>query len=162
VGRLDEGKNHEFVLRLLPKLPADDAHLYVYGAGPKEDHLRRLSASLAIEDKVSFMGWMDSDEIWPQVDLLLVSSLHEGASNALLEALAYGVPILASDIPGHRDMLRRDELLPLDDVSVWQDRINAILARSHPELRRLADKQQAQSEWLRFDWNKAVYECIVH
>jgi glycosyltransferase involved in cell wall biosynthesis len=145
----------------LSELWADNAHLYIYGTGPKEHYLKRLSVHLGIETKVSFMGWVDAEKIWPNVDLLLIPSLHEGASNALLEALAHRIPILASDIPAHREMLVEDELLSLEDMSAWQSRIKAILAEPDDELRSLADKQQLASQWMYFDWNKAICECIV-
>src|SRR5262249_31594872 len=120
VGILEERKNQSFVIRCMAHVNSSVAHLYLFGVGAEEEHLKRLTQELRIEDKVTFMGWIDEvDMIWDKVDLLLFPSLHEGAPNAILEALAYSVPVMVSDIPEHREVLPECNLLPLNDVMTW-------------------------------------------
>ena len=97
---------------------------------------------------------MESSSIWPQVDLLLLPSLHEGASNSVLEALAHKIAILASDIPENREILPQSSLVPLNNAKVWQCAITRILHDPKRELDRLREYQSPYREQFNFDWDK--------
>ena len=105
VGVLENRKNQSLLLECMQSVSTNNAILYFYGIGPKEEELKELAIKLGVENKVHFEGWVDASIIWPTADLLLQPSMHEGAPNAVLEALAHGVPVLASDIPEHREIL---------------------------------------------------------
>lgn len=90
----------------LLKVIRDDCHLLVVGDGPHRDRLRRFREQVRIRDKVHFLGERgDVPRLMPHFDVLWSTSGYEGQSNAILEAMAAGVPVVATDIPGTRELV---------------------------------------------------------
>ncbi len=90
----------------LLKVIRDDVHMLIIGDGPLRDRLLRFRDQVQIRDKVRFLGQRtDLDHLMPHFDLLFSTSEYEGQSNAILEAMAAGVPVVATDIPGTRDLV---------------------------------------------------------
>jgi glycosyltransferase involved in cell wall biosynthesis len=161
VGVLEGRKNLGLLLDALALLPAGAVHLTLFGDGPSAAALAARARERGVEAAVTFAGWTEPDLLWPRVDLLLMPSLHEGAPNAVLEALAGGVPVLASDLPEHREILPAELLLPADDAAAWAERLGRIAARPEAELAAMAAAGGAAAAPLRFDWDRAVVEAIV-
>ncbi|MCI5122712.1 MAG: glycosyltransferase, partial [Candidatus Electrothrix sp. AUS4] len=115
VGVLEERKNQLFLLKVFEHIQAEQMQLFLYGTGPDEELLQHFVMKRNITDQVIFKGWVQAEQIWPEINLLLMPSQHEGAPNAVLEALATGTPVLASDIQEHREILPPICLLPLAD-----------------------------------------------
>ncbi len=93
----------------LLKVVRDDAHLLIIGNGPLRDRLLRYRDQVCIRDKVHFLGQRtDVARLMPHFDLLYSTSGYEGQSNTILEAMAAGVPVVATDIPGTRDLVEHD------------------------------------------------------
>jgi glycosyltransferase involved in cell wall biosynthesis len=85
-------------------------HLLVIGDGPQRDRLLRFRDQVCIRGKVHFLGQRsDVPRLMPHFDVLWSTSGYEGQSNAILEAMACGVPVVATDIPGTRELVVRDE-----------------------------------------------------
>lgn len=97
----------------------DDAHLVIVGDGPQRARLERYRRQNEITDRVHFLGERDDvPALMRQFDLLWLGSEYEGQSNAILEAMAAGRPVIATDIPGNRDLVLPDEtgyLVPVGD-----------------------------------------------
>lgn len=90
----------------LLKVVHDDVHLLVIGDGPQRDRLRRFRDQCHIRDKVHFLGARgDVPRLLPHFDVLWSTSGYEGQSNVILEALAAGVPVVATDIPGTQELI---------------------------------------------------------
>ena len=90
----------------LLKVIRDDVHLLIIGEGPQRDRLRRFRDQVEIRDKVHFLGHRDDvPRLVPQFDVLWSTSAYEGQSNSIMEAMAAGVPVVATDIPGTRDLV---------------------------------------------------------
>ena len=90
----------------LLKVIRDDVHLLVIGDGPQRDRLRRFRDQVRIGDKVHFLGERgDVPRLLPHFDVLWSTSGYEGQSNVILEAMAAGVPVVATDIPGTRELV---------------------------------------------------------
>lgn len=90
----------------LLKVIRDDVHLLIIGDGPLRDRLLRFRDQVCIGDKVHFLGQRtDVARLMPHFDLLFSTSEYEGQSNAILEAMAAAVPVVATDIPGTRDLV---------------------------------------------------------
>ena len=121
VGRLWPQKGHKDLIWAadLLKSTRDDAHLIVIGDGPLRWRLERFTRQNAVEDKVHFLGERnDVPRLMQHFDVLWLGSAYEGQSNAILEAMAAGVPVIAYDIAGNRDLVIPDEtgyLVPLGD-----------------------------------------------
>jgi glycosyltransferase involved in cell wall biosynthesis len=103
----------------LLKSTRDDAHLLIVGDGPQRWRLERYRDQNQITERVHFLGERDDvPRLMPHFDVLWLASQYEGQSNAIMEAMAAGVPVIATDIPGNRDLVAPDEtgyLLPLGD-----------------------------------------------
>jgi len=103
----------------LLKVIRDDVHLLVIGDGPHRNRLRRFRDQVVIRDKVHLLGHReDVPRIVSHLDVLWSSSAYEGQSNAILEAMAAGVPVVATDVPGTRDLVLSGQtgyLVPLGD-----------------------------------------------
>jgi glycosyltransferase involved in cell wall biosynthesis len=102
VGRLSREKDHFTLLLSMRRLrPVVAAHLLVVGDGPERSRLEREALSLGLADDVTFTGQVPSAEpFYALADLAVISSRSEGSPNALLEAMAARVPIVATAVGG--------------------------------------------------------------
>ena len=90
----------------LLKVIRPDVHLLVIGDGPHRDRLIRFRRQVVIEDKVHFLGERaDVAQLMPHFDALWLASEYEGLPNVIMEAMSHGVPVVATDIPGNRDLV---------------------------------------------------------
>ncbi len=90
----------------LLKVVRDDVYLLVIGDGPQRDRLRRYRDQIHIAGRVHFLGERgDVPRLMPHFDALWSASAYEGQSNVILEAMAAGVPVVATDIPGTRELV---------------------------------------------------------
>jgi glycosyltransferase involved in cell wall biosynthesis len=98
-----------------------DVHLLVIGDGPHAARLRIFRDQVEIRDRVHFLGHRgDVPRIMPHLDVLWSTSAYEGQSNAIMEAMAAGVPVVATNIPGTRDLVvdgRTGYLVPVGKLS---------------------------------------------
>lgn len=108
VGRLDQHKGVDILLHALAAMKDVSGWvLSLYGDGPLLAQLRELSIQLGLNRHVKFKGHSeDMPNIYRNADLLVLPSLHEGMPNVVLEAMACGLPILATDIGGCRELLQ--------------------------------------------------------
>jgi glycosyltransferase involved in cell wall biosynthesis len=107
----------------LLKVIRDDVHLLVIGDGPMANDLRRYRDQVRIADKVHFLGERgDVPRLMPHFDVLWSTSGYEGLSNVILEAMAAAVPIVATDIPGTRELVEANVtgyLVPVGDRAAF-------------------------------------------
>lgn len=100
VGRLEAQKNVETLLNAHRNLP-EDTHLVVLGDGALEDDLKARAG-----DRVHFKGRVDDVQPYlAAADLFVLPALAEGMSNALLEAMAAGLPSVVSKVSGNTDLI---------------------------------------------------------
>ena len=149
VGRLAEQKGHRFLLEAMPAIldAHPDAHLLLAGDGHLLRDLQEQARPLG--DRVSFLGVReDVPALMAAADLFVFPSLWEGQGNALLEAMAVGVPIVATDIPSTRETIADGEhalLVPPGDAPALAAAVNRVLA--DPDLAaRLADAARIRAQ----------------
>jgi glycosyltransferase involved in cell wall biosynthesis len=101
----------------------DHAHLLVIGDGPLRGQLERYAQLCEVTDYVHFLGTrIDVPRLVPHFDVLWLASGYEGQSNAIMEAMAAGIPVVATDIPGNRDLVVHGEtgyLVPQNSRSAF-------------------------------------------
>jgi glycosyltransferase involved in cell wall biosynthesis len=116
----------------------DGAHLLIIGDGPHRSRLERYSEQNELQGRVHFLGERnDVPRLMPHFDVLWLASEYEGQSNAIMEAMAAGVPVIATDIAGNRDLVVNDVtgfLVPIGDRFEFTRRTDWLL--SDDELRR--------------------------
>jgi sugar transferase (PEP-CTERM/EpsH1 system associated) len=108
VGRLFPIKDQAMLLRAV-KLAADripEIRLDIVGDGPSRQDLEALRAALGLESRVTFHGYReDVTSFLSAADAFVLSSISEGVSIALLEAMASGLPAIATDVGGNREVI---------------------------------------------------------
>lgn len=110
VGNLKLIKGHDYLIRAFAQLPKSAAgrepKLILIGADYLDGELHRLTQKLNIADRVQFVGHVDDVRPWYQVaDVFVLPSLAEGHCNALLEAMACGLPCIATQTGGNIDTI---------------------------------------------------------
>ncbi len=138
-GRLHPQKNLDVLLDIWPDLTArTGASLVLIGDGSERPRLEQKARALGVARHVAFLGPQADPAEWLRgADVFVLPSVAEGMSNSLLEAMATGLPCLASAIGGNTDLIEpeRDGLLiPPDDRDGWRAAL----------LRVLEDPDQAQ------------------
>lgn len=131
VARLGEEKDHATLLRAVARLrssrPEPPLRLLVVGDGPLRSGLEALARDLGIADVVQFPGSRpDVPDLLRAMDVFVLPSLSEGFPNALLEAMATGLPVVASAVGGSREMVADGEtgfLVPPQDPERLAERL---------------------------------------
>jgi glycosyltransferase involved in cell wall biosynthesis len=101
----------------LLKCIRDNVHLLIIGDGPQRWRLEKFAIQCHVADRVHFLGERgDVPRILPHLELLWLASGYEGQSNAILEAMSAGLPVVATDIPGNRDLVVHEQTGYLVDV----------------------------------------------
>lgn len=124
VGRLVKRKGFEYLIRALQELPAE-IRLLLIGDGPEEADLREVVSQAGVNERVAFLGYQTRERIWEYLlaaDCFVLSSLHEGLGIVVQEAMAAGLPVVATDNGGQVDLIRdgRNGLLirPMDSAAL--------------------------------------------
>lgn len=143
VGELSRRKNHRMVLNALSQIQGTQIRYVICGRGEQEEALKNEVTSLGLTGKVIFAGYRsDVDEFYQMADLFIFPSIQEGLPVALMEAMASGLPCLASDIRGNRDLLHQMAescLFPLEEQETFLKKMEALIA--NPLLReRVKDR----------------------
>lgn len=146
--RLHRQKNPLFAIEIMRILAAQGKRMLLIGGGELEDEVRRAAAAAGLGEAVTFTGALPRTEALAAIRtarLFLMPSLWEGLPIAPIEALASGVPVIGSDIPGTREVVThgRTGLLVADfDAQTWAMSISDLL--SAPErIRAMAAAGQA-------------------
>jgi len=103
IGRLSAEKGFDLLLKSVAKLRRDHPHagLVIVGKGPEEARLKTLAEELGIAEAVRFAGHVDRPaRFYSGADIFVLSSRHEGMPNVLIEAIASGLPVVATPASG--------------------------------------------------------------
>ena len=143
VGELNENKNHQVVIRALAQLNNPNIHYMIAGKGPLDEQLKLLSQKLGVENQVHLLGYRnDVAELYKTADVNVFPSIREGLPVALMEAMACGVPCVASRIRGNADLLPNELLFdpkPINDVvkaikEVFSDDLEDIINKNKEKI----------------------------
>lgn len=115
----------------LLKVIRDDVHLLIIGEGPHRRRLEHYRRQVRIEDKVHFLGHRsDVPRLMPHFDVLWLGSEYEGMPNVVMEAMMVGVPVVATDISGTRDLVADGAtgfLVPVGDRAAFARQTKKLL-----------------------------------
>ena len=131
VGRLEPQKGYHHLLRAFARIKKTrQCKLVILGEGKKRGELGNLARELGIKQDVAFLGFQKNPfKYLARSDIFVLSSLWEGFPNAIIEAMACGIPVVASSCPGGVDEVIEDGfngllVLPADEKAL----ANAILS----------------------------------
>ena len=135
---LKQQKDHRTILRALQNLSG--VRLLLVGDGPLRGELEELARSLGVSSRVSFLGRRtDVANVLKASDIYVHSTNSDGFGIAACEAMAAGLPVIASDVPGLADVVRgAGVLFPVGDHAALAREIQELLAS--PERRRQMSK----------------------
>ena len=142
VGRLSREKDQHTLLRAMTLMPADRPwRLAIVGDGPERAALEAFARGNGLADRTFFTGYVSDPFAWMmRASVVVCSSIYEGLSNTIIEALACGTPVVATDCPyGPRVTLQDGNygtLTPVGDPSAMAAAIAAAL-ESAPDRGRL-------------------------
>lgn len=162
IGALDANKGHRRLFEAIASLKADGVtgiRVIVCGTGPAEETLRTGVRDLGIEREVRFLGFRsDIPEVLSAIDVLVVPTLFfESASIAAVEAMAMGVPVVASRLGGIPELVIDGEtglLVPPGDATALAQALRTLL--EDPERRRSMGRQARQRVLAHFTLDRTI------
>lgn len=86
-----------------------DFQIEIYGSGPEEESISEYILKKGVSDYIKLKGWADAgtkEKIWTKRPVLVLPSLYEGMPNIILEAINHGLPVIASDISTHPQLIK--------------------------------------------------------
>lgn len=135
IGRLIALKRVDALLSMVATLP--DVALVVAGDGPEQPALMRMSSALGIESRVQFTGALNEEGVWSvlgQCSLLVLNSTTENCPHVVLEAMAKGLPVVATRVGGVPEIVQDGVtglLVDPDDPSAFRAAVHAVLSDAH-------------------------------
>ena len=136
VGRLYPQKNHKLLIDAFAKIADDfpEENLIIYGEGPLREEMEKQIADLQLTNRIFLPGSTSRvPEVLSEAKLFVLSSDFEGMPNALMEAMAVGVPVISTDCPcgGPRSLVESEsqgQLVPSGDAIALSNCMTAILS----------------------------------
>jgi len=165
VGRFEPPKDHATVLRALTTIP--NVQLLLVGDGILRPSLEKLARSLGVAERVTFFGRRkDVAQILKASDIYIHSATFDGFGIAACEAMAAGLPVIASDVPGLADVVRGAGILfPVGDHAALAREIRELLVSSERR-RELSEASQKRAQSFGIDRTVdgylAMYESVLH
>ena len=171
-GRLNDQKNFGLLIRAFTKIAAEfpEYSLVIYGKGDKEQKLKSLVNSMGLRERVKFPGNIQNiAEEMEKNTMFVLSSDFEGMPNALMEAMALGLPCVSTDCPcgGPRYLIQNGVdglLVPVGDENKMAEAIKNLLT-NRDYAKEMGQKASKISEKLAPDkiygeWEEFIVRCI--
>jgi len=134
IGRLTSIKNHLMFLRVIKKLmdlkSLTQMRFIIAGDGELRESLENYAHSLRLNNFVIFAGWQkDLINLYSQLDIVALTSLNEGTPVSLIEAMAAGRPVVATNVGGVKDLVNEDRgfLVESEDIDGFASALKSLL-----------------------------------
>lgn len=173
VGRLDQQKNYPMAFKAIEliKEKYPDIHLDIFGKGALEESLQDLIDQMKLSDCIKMRGWTQNAlEEYTEHDLFLMTSDYEGMPNALMEAMAVGLPCVSTDCEtGPSDLIsdgKNGYLVPVKDAEKLAKRVVDIIQMPFEErvkmgnLAHLTMREKFKVEIICQQWEEMINELI--
>ena len=151
LGRIGERKGTPVLLQALAQMRDADWELICAGDGEVSKY-QAMAGQLGLSPRVRFVGWVDEDEAQALLagsDLLVLPSLNEGLPMAIIEAMAHGLPVIATPVGGIPELVtsgRTGLLVPPADPDALAGALRRLIADPHARLRMGANAMTAWRE----------------
>jgi glycosyltransferase involved in cell wall biosynthesis len=168
VGRLSEEKGLQHLLRAFQTLSGADGHAHVVlvGDGPEQPALEQTAREMGLTDRITFAGFQSDTSRWyAAMDAFVLPSLTEGTPLALLEAMAHGVPVVATAVGGVPAIVEDQKnglLVPPADPAALSEAMRAV-ARDRQLRQRLsaAGARLVQEQFNIERWTRKVEDLYM-
>lgn len=154
------------ILQALAQVPG--AQLHLLGGGPDEAALRQLAAELGLNDRVRFHGRLDEagmQAVMARCKVAVSVPASDATSVSLLESMACGLAVVASDLPANRQWLPADACVPVDDAQALAAALRHLQGNdAHAQTLGAANAQRMQREGSReaqMDRADALYRRLL-
>jgi glycosyltransferase involved in cell wall biosynthesis len=166
VGRLEPQKAHSALIRAFAKIcdlrPELDPHLVVVGEGSERAALEGLVERFRLEARIHLLGHVEPvSTLYSAFDVFALSSHWEGLPLSLLEAMASGVPVVATDVGGVCDAVDDGENGILIPPGAEKDLVTALLSLADVRRRRALANRAREDALRRFDVHRMVDETLA-
>ncbi|HKQ83921.1 MAG TPA: glycosyltransferase family 4 protein [Steroidobacteraceae bacterium] len=133
LGRLEpQQKGLDMLLEYLERAQPQHVRIHFVGSGWYADRIReRMAANPRLQQVIELSAWSETRAMLQSHDVLLLTSRYEGVPLVMLEAMAAGVPVIASDLPGTRAFLPAECLFQVGDVDAAFAQLNLLRAAAH-------------------------------
>ncbi len=129
--------------------------------------LQAMIQAHGLQDRVHFLGWQTAEQLKKQYadsNLFLFPSRHEGMPNAVLEAMASGLPVVATNIAGNEELVVNGEtgaLVPVEDAAALREALRPFLTRT--EMREKMGSAARPRVEQSFSWTRTAeeYQAIL-
>ncbi|NNK88854.1 MAG: glycosyltransferase family 4 protein [Flavobacteriaceae bacterium] len=169
IGRLDNQKNQELLIRAFASSDFKDWKLYLIGEGVNFEKYSKLIADLGLNDHVILLGRSDQiEEYYNRAKIFALSSNFEGFPNVLIEAMYFGLAVVSTDCPsGPSDIITHNEngiLVPVDDKAAMARSLN-LLMTNNDICERLGDRAELSVSDYNTDvivskWKSLILSCL--
>lgn len=166
VGSLIKRKGHAHIIKAIASLPSDSGvTLTIIGEGPDHKMLNDLITRLGVNSRITLVGQVIPElipGILAQHDAFVLCSYSEGRSNAMLEAMASAMPVIATDIPGTNELINDNNngiLVPCGDTEMLGSSI--LRLRDNPDIRKSLGQSALQTILdLDLTWERAAQDYL--
>lgn len=168
VGNIEPRKGIDIVIKSLSYIKDFGFSYDIIGDYEKDrdyyNYVRQMVVGFGLSDKVIFHGRIDHlrlFDLYRAADILMFPSRHEGYGMVLLEAMSFGLPIIATDIPTTREIIKDDEngfLCPVDDARCISERIRAIFSDRYRQEKMSVTNFMTSRKFR--DWNTVIIETF--
>lgn len=132
MGDLIPRKNYKVAIKAIAECKNPNIHYLICGEGPELEKLKKLAKEQGVEKQVHFLGFRtDIKELLKVADIFLFTTLQEGMPRSMMEAMASGLPCIASRIRGNVDLLEDGKggyLIPVDDIGIIAEKIQRMVS----------------------------------
>jgi glycosyltransferase involved in cell wall biosynthesis len=164
-GRLVKAKNVENLINAVMVLKKDvpKIHLYIAGNGPQLCKLKEHVSELNLQDNVTFLGYIHGDvkdQYYRSIDICVVPSTFESFSLVALEAMAYGKPVIASNVGGLPYLVDEGTTGYLFDPNNYQDIAQKINQIIHNKERMIKFGNAGRKKAENYEWSNVATDTI--
>lgn len=163
-GRLVEQKGQEYLIHIAKQLKERhvDFELYIAGSGKLEKSLKQDCIKNMLEKEVIFLDFVENmQDFLAGLDIYLSTSLHEGSSHVIIEAMAAGKPVIAFDVSSMPELIVNNEtgyLIPFADTDLFAEKI-VYLKNNKNEMNIFGANSRKQVE-RKFDYGNNMRQII--
>lgn len=157
IGLLVPRKGITKIIKMADKLRKEDIVFVLAGDGPKRKEYEELTEEMDLSDKVKFLGWRaDTPRLYQASDILVLPAEGEGLPGVVMEAMSYGVPCVASNIPCIPDLTENGKsgyLCDKDNAEEFAARIKQLL-KNKDALENMS--RESLKKIKAFEWDKVI------